>query len=65
MSSGPGTAYDLVPHCLLCDAVMIAIHCKYECHNCGFRIDCSDRDIEPDWRPAATAPMGPGKPQGA
>ena len=43
---------ELVPHCLLCGEEMIALHCKYECHNCGYRIDCSDHDIEPDWRPA-------------
>lgn len=53
----PGTGEArMQPHCILCGFRMIALHCKYECHNCGFRIDCSDHDIEPDWRVEETGP---------
>ena len=40
----------VIPACLICGAEMIPRHCKWECGNCGYRIDCSDRGIEPDWR---------------
>ena len=41
---------ELRPYCLLCGAEMLPLHCKYVCRNCGYRIDCSDRGVEPDWR---------------
>jgi ribosomal protein L40E len=28
--------------CPICGAVLIGVHCKLICENCGYREDCSD-----------------------
>lgn len=30
------------PRCERCRALLVKIHCKLECKQCGFRYDCSD-----------------------
>ena len=42
MSSETDVTTALVYLCDLCNAVMLNVHCKLVCTNCGYRRDCSD-----------------------
>ena len=36
--------------CDLCGQIMISLHCKFVCTNCGYRRDCSDPEpARPNW----------------
>ena len=42
LSQGIGRAEDATFYCDLCGAVMLNVHCKLTCPQCGYKRDCSD-----------------------